>query len=181
MRSTTRSRAENFLTISRDIVAAFETKVAPEPCLGRRPLVVKPSTDGMPRANVGDSQYNVIVTCLGAPYDYGWFTQFAYQMGHELGHFWIGRHHSWFKESVCTALSFTAIDELAKQWKDCPSSPKFAEAADDMRDYHVRRRLQAHIDKVGLKDVDAAMAWAREKGPELLKVGAGSCTATRSL
>lgn len=164
------ARRENFTILTRNIVAAFETLVAPQPVPGLMPFVIAPSTDGMPRANVGQHQYNVIVTCLNEP----WASRLSYQFGHELGHYWIGPYStSWFKECVCTALSFVSIDELAKHWKHYPPSPWCAEWADNLRDYHDRRTFQPQMDKLGLKDLDAAMNWARENGPELLEAGAG--------
>ncbi len=164
------ARRDNFTTVTRNIVAVFETLVAPQPVPGLMPFVITPSTDGMPRANIGQHQYNVIVTCLDEP----WASRLSYQFGHELGHYWIGPYStSWFKECVCTALSFVSIDELAKYWKHFPPTPWCAEWADNLRDYHDRRTFQLQLDGLGLKDLDAAMIWARENGPKLLETGAG--------
>ncbi len=150
-------RKAHFEIIARSEVAFYETRVAPTPAVGRMPIVVVPSAD-WPRADVGVRQYNLLVTCLDEP----WPTRLAYQLGHELGHLWIGPFKSGlFKECVCTALSFIAIDELARQWRDCPPSPWFASQAENMQDYHDRRTFQGYLDQLGLKDVDAAMEWVR--------------------
>ena len=159
-------RKTNFEAIAKAIVAIYETLFAPEPYLGGRPFVLLPSTDGMPRANVGEKTYNVIVTCLDEP----WPTRLAYQIGHELGHFWIGPDSSsMLKECVCTAMSFVGLDELAKQWKDCPASPTFAEWADNMRDYHDRRTIAQALEALALKDMKEVASWAKTKGPELIR------------
>ncbi len=107
---------ESFEAITRHLVAIDETLISPEPFLGRKPFVVRRSTDGMPRATIGEQEY-IVRVCP----ETRWYAQFAYQLGHELGHYWIGPYStSQFQESVCTALSLAAMDELAKQWEDPP-------------------------------------------------------------
>jgi len=161
---------EAFENIARQVVIINETMVAPEPFMGSRPFVLKRPADGMPRATVGERDYIVFV-CPNK----NWYAQFAYQIGHELGHFWIGPNSSsWFKESICTGLAFIALEELAKQWADQPATTKQSVWGKDMRSYHDWVSFRPQFDKLGLKNMDAAMAWARKKGPELVKVGAGS-------
>ncbi len=161
-------RRADVSALSKNIVAIFETIFYPDPFMGRRPFVVLPSTDGMPRANIGEKEYNVIVTCL----DETWLTRLAYQLGHELGHFWIGPgSSSMLKECVCTMMSFICIDELAKQWKDCPATPAYAALADNMRDYHDRRTVEGAMKNLGLADMEAAKAWVKERGPVVLQDG----------
>ncbi len=161
---------ESFEAIARNLVAINETMVAPEPFMGRRPFILRRAADGMPRATVGERDYIVFVIP-----NKRWYAQFAYQMGHELGHFWIGPNSSsWFKEAVCTTLAFISLDELAKQWPDRPAPSKQAMWGRDMRGYHDWVSFRPQFDKLGLKDVDAAMVWAQKKGPELVKAGAGS-------
>ena len=161
---------EAFENIARQVVVINETMVAPEPFMGSRPFVLKRPADGTPRATVGERDYIVFV-CPNK----NWYAQFAYQIGHELGHFWIGPNSSsWFKESICTGLAFIALEELAKQWADQPAATKQSVWGKDMRSYHDWVSFRPQFDKLGLKNMDAAMAWARKKGPELVKVGAGS-------
>lgn len=155
---------ESFEAIARHLVAIDETLICPEPFLGRKPFVVRRSRDGMPRASVGQREYIVFVCPVK-----NWYAQFAYQMGHELGHYWIGPNStSQFQESVCTALSFIAMDELARQWEAPSASPKQAAWGRDLRNYHAWVTFKPQLDKLGLKSVDEAMVWARSNGPKLL-------------
>ncbi len=161
---------ESFEAIARGVVAINETMVAPAPFMGPRPFILRRPADGMPRATVGARDYIVFVIP-----NKRWYAQFAYQMGHELGHFWIGPNSSsWFKEVICTTLAFISLDELAKQWADLPAQSKQAVWGRDMRGYHDWGAFGRQFVKLGIKDVDAAVVWAQKKGPELAKAPAGS-------
>lgn len=156
----------SFEAIARHQVALYERLVSAEPFLGRRPFVVRRSTDGMPRATVGERAYIVFVIP-----EKGWHAQLAYQFGHELGHFWIGpASTSQFQESVCTALSFVALDELAGYWERNPGDLEQAAWAGDLRNYHAWVTYQRQLEGLGLKSVDEAMIWARDNGPALLAI-----------
>jgi hypothetical protein len=159
---------DTILTLARDMVAIFETNIAPEPPTGRKPFYIVQSTDGMPRANYGGDRYNVIITILAGG---GWYTQASYQLGHELGHFWTGPAPGWWIESFCTALGYMAIDELHKQWKYHPKGKKWAGWAANMKDYHDKRNIQRSLEGIGLANMDEAFEWARTKVPALFREG----------
>ena len=155
-----------FVAIARHLVAIDEKLVAPEPFHGRRPFVVRLSADGAPRAVVGQREYIVVVIPTKR-----WYAQLAYQFGHELGHFWIGPDStSQFQESVCTALSFVTLDELAGYWeRNAPADSEEAAWAADLRNYHNWVIFKPQLDRLGLKSVDEAAVWAQKNGPELMK------------
>ena len=71
--------ADTLLTLARDMVAIYETKVAPVPPTGRKPFVIVQSNDGMPRANYGGDRYNVILTVTKSGQ---YHTQASFQLGH---------------------------------------------------------------------------------------------------
>jgi hypothetical protein len=159
---------DTILTLARDMVAIYETKVAPEPPTGRKPFYLVQSTDGMPRASYGGDRYNVIITMLAGG---GWHTQATFQLGHEIGHFWTGPSSDWYVESFCTALGFMCMDELHKQWTYHPKGEKWAGWAADMKDYHDKRNIQRYLEGIGLTNMDEAFEWARTKSPALFREG----------
>ena len=158
---------DTILTLAQDMVAIFETKVAPEPPTGRKPFYIVQSTDGMPRANYGGDRHNVIITMLAGG---GWHTQATFQLGHEIGHFWTGESPGWWIESFCTGLGFMCIDELQKQWKLHPKGEKWAGWAENMKNYH-DGIIRQSLNDIGLANMDEAFEWARTKVPALLREG----------
>jgi hypothetical protein len=156
--------------VIRSCVAIFETKVAPYPALGPKPIVIGEPPDGQPRADVSNIkyEYHAWVTRL----DSGYYTANSFELGHELAHNWSGPFRSsLFVESCCTAMSYICADELAKQWKYCPPSPKFASFAANMRAYHDERLVLRALKNYGMENAGQAVAWVKNALPVLVREG----------
>ena len=85
---------------------------------------VQQAPDGTPRAclNGLPNEYLINVTCLHSRL----YAKLAFQLGHELGHFFVDPHFSnWFVESVCTGVSFLTLDALAAKWTTAPPFPNW--------------------------------------------------------
>jgi hypothetical protein len=110
------------MAVCNDVIKIYRLKVAENPPLGPKPLILHLVPDGLPRVRtpVLQNQYDIDLTCLNT----GEFCQIVYQFAHELGHVYIGGlsyatplyRSNFFIESCCMAMSYISLDLLAKKW-----------------------------------------------------------------
>jgi len=154
------------LAVCSDVVEQAGRIVARDPPLGRKPFVVQQSADGHPRAclNGLPDEYLASVTCLHNRY----YAQLAFQLGHELGHFYVDPHRSnWLIESVCTALSYCCLTALSEKWTSSPPYPNWSSYASSFcryREQHVSNAVR----QVGLRGNDEIPVWIRDVLPAVV-------------
>jgi hypothetical protein len=145
------------LAVSQDVVETCANAIALDPPLGRKPFVVQQAPDGIPRAclNGLPNEYLINVTCL----DSRLYAKLAFQLGHELGHFFVDPHFSnWFVESVCTGISFLTLDALASKWTTAPPFPNWREYASSFTVYR-QQTVGDALAKVGIPDAQGISTW----------------------
>lgn len=154
------------LAVCRDVVTEVARIIRACPLLGDKPVVVQQATDGHPRAclNGLPDEYVANVTCLHGR-DYA---RLAFQLGHELGHFYVNPHYSnWFIESVCTGISYCCLTALAEKWVSAPPYPNWSSYASSFANYrkkHVFRGLR----ELGLHSTADIPAWIRDSVPAVV-------------
>ena len=124
-----------------------------------KPFVVQEAPDGISRAclNGLPAEYLINVTCLHTRL----YDQLAFQIGHELGHFYINPHYSnWFIESVCTAISFLCLDALAVKWTTAPSFLQWQSYAPLFTEYR-RNTVIEPLRSYGIADRSYVPTWIR--------------------
>jgi hypothetical protein len=145
------------LAVSREVVTACGQIIPADPPLGEKPFVVQEAPDGIPRAclNGLPSEYLINVTCLHKRL----YARLAFQLGHELGHFYIDpRYSNWFIESVCTAISFLCLDALADKWASAPPFANWHSYAHHFAEYR-RETLLDPLKKFGITDRGGIPTW----------------------
>jgi hypothetical protein len=81
------------------------------------------------------------------------YAQFAFQLGHELGHVMIGVYRSnQAFETIATAVSLEVLDRLTTEWQAQSRYPSWANYAMAFRKYREDREVGA-LDRLGLKEV----------------------------
>jgi len=100
------------------------------PYHGTRPILVIRSPSSFPRAVVNDLMRNpvsgwYIIHLALPPGDAIPENQAAYQLAHELGHFWINAfvEHA-FVEVLCEAVALASLSRIAKAWESSDHLPR---------------------------------------------------------
>jgi hypothetical protein len=158
------------LAVARDVVQTCADAIAIDPPLGRKPFVVQQASDGTPRAclNGLPSEYLINVTCLHSRL----YAQLAFQLGHELGHFFVDPHCSnWFVESVCTAVSFLTLDALAAKWRMTPPFPNWQEYAFSFTVYK-QKMVDDALGELGIPGEQCISTWIRTSLASVVAAGA---------
>jgi hypothetical protein len=161
---------QDVLAVARDVVQTCADAIAVDPPLGRKPFVVQQASDGTPRAclNGLPSEYLINVTCLHSRL----YAQLAFQLGHELGHFFVDPHYSnWFVESVCTAVSFLTLDALAAKWRMAPPFPNWRAYASSFAEYK-QKTLGDALGKLGIPSEQCISTWIRTSLASVIAAGA---------
>jgi len=161
---------ENVLAVSRDVVGACGQIIAADPALGVKPFVIQQAPDGQPRAclNGLPVEYIVNVTCLHTES----YPQLAFQIGHELSHFYINPNYSnWFIESVCTAISFLCLDALVEKWRTAPLFPLFPNWQDFFLSFTKYREANIidPLKKFCIENRNDIPAWIRASVVDLIR------------
>jgi len=152
-----------------DVLRVYETKVAAQPPLGAKPIVVCQAPDGEPRACLDrlPREYQINLTNLFARF----YSQQVYQFGHELAHVWADpRRSNWFVESVATTMSLVSLSELAEKWETQPPRPAWKDYAKPFRAYR-EDTIKGHLEKLGLSSNDAVREWAKAGLVDLVREG----------
>jgi hypothetical protein len=132
---------------------AFENNppplLLPIACISRRTAIAQTSLDDWFKP----AQFQIRVTVSER-----YYAQFAFQLGHELGHVMIGvrRSNSAF-EALATAVSFEVLDRLAARWQSRPPYPDWAYWAPNFTRYREEYERNA-LTKTGLSE-----AWRRHR------------------
>lgn len=68
------------------------------------------------------------------------WSQYAYQFGHEFCHILCGYRSSdgknlWFEETLCETASLYVLRSMARDWKQTPPYRNWADYRDSLRDY----------------------------------------------
>ena len=146
------------LAICHNVVQACADIISVDPPLGRKPYVVQQAPDGTPRAclnGLAAGEYLINVACLHTRL----YCQLAFQLGHEIGHFYVDpRYSNWFIESVCTSISFLCLGALADKWVTAPPFPNWQAYASAFADYRQKTVADA-VSKVGLPTAEAIPTW----------------------
>lgn len=158
------------LTVSQNVINTCVSIVAVDPPLGLKPFVVQQAPDDIPRAclNGLPTEYWINVTCLNTRN----YAQLAFQLGHELGHFFVDPHHSnWFIESLCTAFSFVTLDALAVKWTTEPPFPNWKDYASKFAEYR-REMLVDALRKLCIPSEECLSTWIRQSLGNIITAGA---------
>lgn len=157
------------LAVCRDVVQVCADVVAVDPPMGCKPFIVQEAPDGIPRAclNGLPNEYLINVTCLHTRL----YAKLAFQLGHELGHFFVHPHYSnLFIEAVCTAISFLGLDKLANKWTTAPPFPNWREYAPSFSEYR-QKTVGDAVAKVGISDVHLIPTWIRRSLASIVDAG----------
>ena len=156
-------------TVCREVVEACDSLIGVAPALGRKPIHIQQAPDGIPRAclNGLPNIYLVHLTCLYSRF----YAQIAFQLGHELGHFYINPNRgNWLIESVCTSLSFLCLSELGEKWSTTPPFPHWRDYAPNFASYRVKTVADATL-RVGLPEGASISQWINMSSGEVLRIG----------
>jgi hypothetical protein len=97
----------------------------------------------------------VNVTCLHTRE----YAQLVFQVGHELGHFYVDPHFSnWFVESVCTAITFLCLGTLGDKWATDPPFQSWKDYATVFRKYR-KDILDQALSDVGIACCSGIPSW----------------------
>jgi len=152
-----------------DVVQVCAHAVSAAPPLGWKPFVVQQAADGKPRVCLNNlpDEYLINVTCLHTRA----YCKLAFQLGHELGHVFVGPHRSyWFIESVCTAISFVCLDALTDKWRCQPPFQDWGRYAPAFAKYH-QETVIGGIRAVGLDPAEDIRRWIDTSLPSILVEG----------
>ncbi len=97
------------------------------------------------------------------------YSQFVYQLGHELGHVMLNpRRSNLLMEAIATAVSYEALDRVSEQWKTKAPFDYVRVHADEFRKYreraeqealsHVPQQIQSALAARDWKIIDAYLA-----------------------
>jgi hypothetical protein len=141
--------AENTWTAVGDMFGPAEPPLAlPIICHYGRPLP-RTSLDNWSRPT--EIRINITVGERG-------YAQFAFQLGHELGHVMIGTYRTnQVFETIATAVSLEVLDRLATEWQLKPPYPNWADYAPEFRRYKQKYESDA-LNKLGL-----SKAWSQRR------------------
>jgi hypothetical protein len=161
------SLARDVKVVCRDVLTMYETKVAPAPPLGTKPVILQEPADGSPRACLDwlPREYRINLPAVHTRQ----YAQIVYQFAHELSHVWIDpREGNWFVESVCCAMSYAALDHMGTKWATDPPFPNWADYAGHFHSYR-SEAVQKSLEAMKLKSVEDARGWVRTELPSRVK------------
>jgi len=143
----------NFQAIAQEISAIVADK------FGARPPIEVPIQcvwrDDVPETMTFPGQ---IVVLLSAK-DEHW-AQFAFQLGHDLGHVYLGSLRSnAFIETLATAMSLEVLDELARRWATNPAIPGTSDWAKNFSLYRADNETIELNKLPEIKDAVASKDW----------------------
>ena len=109
----------NFQTLAQDVLQVVQSRFGGRNPFDTRPIVCYVSTEAVPRTDVFQDPAVTWVGLVLTPdriqkLDY---SQFAYQLAHELGHIMMGaRRSNGLIESLADATSYQALTDLSELW-----------------------------------------------------------------
>jgi hypothetical protein len=158
------------LAVCSDVLDFYTKRVAAEPALGVKPVVVCQAPDANPRACLDrlPREYQVNITCMYSRY----YCQQVYQAAHELGHVWADpqRSSGWFAESAMEAMSLLALGAMAEKWETRPPFPNWKDYARHFAAYREDEAAKS-LKPFGVASADEVPAWVRRRLPALLRDG----------
>lgn len=141
----------NFTQVAQDVLQVVQNRFGHTLPRDNRPLVCYVSTEAVPRTdarrNAGQIRIGLALPreCLQG-LDY---TNFAYQLAHELGHVMMDAHRSnAVLETLADAVSYQALEDLTVFWrKKYANYPAWRDWAYHFREYRAAREKQylAHL------------------------------------
>ncbi len=119
-------------TVAREVLAVVRERMPADPPAGVRPLVCFLRPQGPITDSTSDpSIYRIGLTVTGRQY-----AQFAYQLGHELGHVWLDpRRTNGLLETLAVAISHQVLVDLAERWERRAPYPQWTSYVPHFRTY----------------------------------------------
>lgn len=144
--------------VARNVALIFEEKVPPEllPIVCGVGSPARTSLDNW--SDPKEIRINVTVNDLR-------YDQFAYQLGHELGHVMLGiRRSGPLFETLAVAVSLEVLDRLEDEWRSAPPFPNWKSYAPSFANYRERTEHDA-LQQLGLQ-----VQWDRQKLKAIKKI-----------
>lgn len=169
--------ARDFGAVCRDVLSFYEARVGDTPALGRKPFVVCPAPDGVPRACLDGlpHEYLIHVTNLDRRREYN---RHVYQLAHEIGHHYVDPYKdSWFVESCCSAMSYLALRHMGSKWRRDPPFPNWADYAHNFGEYRDRDTREA-LREAGVATLEQVPTWLSDQLPGIVargEIGVDDC------
>ncbi len=160
---------DSALAVCRDVGWVYETMVGCEPPLGVKPIVIRKSPDGMPRAclNWLPQEYGINIT---GP-DTMLYCQIVFQFAHEMSHVYINPYKGgWFAESVCHAMIYVCLDAMAEKWKTNPPYNNWFSYGPNFASY-CKDDIASQLKHYNLSSAEDAHAWIKTGLPEAISKG----------
>jgi hypothetical protein len=125
----------DYLKVAQDVLGIIQTLIPGELPAGYMPLNLDTWDIGYPKTIVKKDKYQIYLSIKAEKRPYN---QFAYQLGHELGHVMLDpRRSNGMDETLATLISYEVLDQLAKKWVISPPYSNWKDYAVAFTDYRI--------------------------------------------